>query len=104
MDDQTLYSITLADGTILDNLRMNGNNYIYQGELDYSIFDGNLSPVKISNGEDVEIHEHMELVKPYFDDPGKTWFVLLDIPESELRYAQTRSDIMYLSMMTGVDL
>lgn len=104
MDENKTYTITLADGTVLDNLGLNGNNYIYHGELDTSIFEGNLAPVIISDGEYEEVHEHMEYVKPYFDDPGNTWFVLVDIPEEELRYAKLLSDVQYLSMMTDVEL
>ena len=49
MDEKT-YRITLADGTILDNLTMNGNNFISEGAIDASIFDGTCSPVIINDG------------------------------------------------------
>lgn len=42
MDEKT-YRITLADGTILDNLTMNGNNFISEEAIDASIFDGTCS-------------------------------------------------------------
>ena len=32
------------------------------------------------------------------------WFVLLDVPESELRRLKMQSDLEYLAMMTGVEL
>jgi len=37
MDEKT-YRITLADGTILDNLTMNGNNFISEEAIDASLF------------------------------------------------------------------
>jgi len=35
---------------------------------------------------------------------GEYWFVLLDVPESELRRLKMQSDLEYLAMMTGVEL
>lgn len=40
MDDK-IYKITLADGTVIDNLKLNGNNFISPVEIDETIFDGN---------------------------------------------------------------
>lgn len=99
-----MYTITLADGFKMKNLEMNGNNYIYQGNLDTSIFTDNLSPVTISDGENTEVHEHMKYVEPYYDDPGNTWFVLIDVPESELQYAELYSKIDYVAMMADVEV
>lgn len=54
MDEKT-YRITLADGTILDNLTMNGNNFISEEAIDASIFDGTCSPVIINDGTNEEV-------------------------------------------------
>lgn len=104
MDKNATYTITLADGTVLDNLGINGNNYIYHGSLDTSVFTDNLSPVTISDGETTEVHEHMEYAEPYYDDPGNTWFVLVDVPESELRYGELYAMIDYVAMMADVEV
>ena len=45
----------------------------------------------------------MELVQ-ITREGSEYWFVLRDIPDSELKEAKTQSDIAYLSMMTGIDL
>ena len=37
-----MYKITLADGTVLENLELNGNNYIAEGVIEDSVFEGNL--------------------------------------------------------------
>ncbi len=47
MEDQKTYKIILADGTIIDNLTLNGNNYISAELIDASIFEGNCSPIVI---------------------------------------------------------
>ena len=101
--DEKIYRITLADGTVLDNLTMNGNNFISEGVVDASIFDGTCSPVIISDGTSEEIHEHMDLVQVTAVD-GKSWFVLRDILKKELEQAKLKSDIEYLSMMCEVEL
>lgn len=100
----SIYTITLADGTVFDNLSINGNNYIYPGSLDTSVFEDNLSPVTISDGETEEVHEHMEYVKPYYDDPGNTWFVLVDVPKSDVRYRELYAKLDYVAMMTDVEV
>ena len=60
---EKVYSITLADGTILDDLKLNGNNYVSQKEIKEEAFQDNLYSVTISDGEKEEIHTNMELVQ-----------------------------------------
>ena len=61
MDDK-IYKITLADGTVIDNLKLNGNNFISPVEIDETIFDGNCLNVTINDGEKDDVHTNMELV------------------------------------------
>ena len=102
MDEKT-YAITLADGTALTGLRLNGNNYIPDAEIAPAMFAGNCSPVVISDGENEETHDNMKLIQITHVDE-EYWFVLLDVPESELRRLKMQSDLEYLAMMTGVEL
>lgn len=101
--DEKIYRITLADGTILDNLTMNGNNFISEEAIDAIVFDGTCSPIIINDGTSDEIHEHMDLVQ-IMDVDEKSWFVLRDIPQKELEQAKLKSDIEYLAMMCDVEL
>lgn len=102
MDEKT-YRITLADGTVLDNLTMNGNNFISEEAVDASIFDRMCSPVVISDGTNEEIHENMDLVQVTTVNE-KSWFVLRDIPQKELEQAKLKSDVEYIAMMCDVEL
>ena len=102
MDEKT-YKIILADGTVLDGLTLNGNNFISEEPISASIFEANCSPVVINDGTDDETHEHMALVQ-VTEVAGKSWFVLRDIPQNELDQAKIKSDIEYLAMMCDVDL
>ncbi|MFR4579796.1 MAG: hypothetical protein ACLT76_09445 [Clostridium fessum] len=77
MDDK-IYKITLSDETVLDNLRLNGNNFISSSEIDESVFDGNCSIVTINDGEKDEVHMNMELVQ-IIKVNDKYWFVLRDV-------------------------
>lgn len=97
------YKITLADGTELDNLSLNGNNYISTELVNPVIFEGNCSPVIINDGTTDEIHDNMELVQ-ITEVNGQYWFILRDISLDELKQIKLRSDIEYLAMMTGIEL
>lgn len=70
-----MYKITLHDGTVLDDLELNGNNFISEKVIDDSVFSGNLDTVTISNGETTETYTDMKLLSNRVDG-GKSWFVL----------------------------
>lgn len=104
MEDKK-YTITLADGTVLGNLGLNGNNYISETEIDAEIFENNCCPVVISDGVNEEFHPDMELVQ-ITDAPFGSgyWFILRDISNSELAQIKMQSDIEYVAMMAGIEL
>ena len=77
-----MYKITLHDGTVLDGLELNGNNFISEKVIDDSVFSGNLDTVTISNGETTETYTDMKLLSNRVDN-GKSWFVLGEKTEQE---------------------
>lgn len=77
-----MYKITLADGTVLDNLELNGNNYIAEGVIEDSVFEGNLDTVKITDGETTETFTDMRLMSNRAVD-GRSWFVLGEKTEQQ---------------------
>ena len=103
------FTITLADGTQISGLELNGNNFISKKELTADTFRGKLSKVTITGDAEADEagligeHEHMELVQvaKYGDE---YWFILREIPVAELERLQARGDIDYIAMMTGVEL
>lgn len=99
------YSITLGDGTVLKDLRLNGNNFISLAPITESMFENNLTHVVISDSTDEEVHDYMQLVQiaQYPDEEGYH-FVLIDISPDELRLMDMQAKIEYLSMMTGYDI
>ena len=70
-----MYSIKLKDGTVLENLELNGNNYISETIIEDDTFQENLSEIEISDGESTETHKNMKLIANQIFD-GKSWFVL----------------------------
>ena len=101
--EEKQYTITLADGTELSGLHLNGNNFVSDTPVGGAQFEYDLSPVTISDGENSEVHENMELVHMQVID-GQYYFVLSDISPQELWQRKVDADMMYLSMMTGAEL
>lgn len=100
---EKIYKITLADGRVIEDLRLNGNNFVSKEEITDSIFNGNLSRVIINDGEHDIIFNNMELVQvqQYKDE---YWFILRELTAKELQEIKTRSDIDYIAMMSDIEL
>lgn len=101
--NKKIYKITLADGTVIDNLRLNGNNYISDKELTADMFLGNLAKVIVNDGERDTVYENMELVQIVKHDE-EYWFVLRTMTKRELQDLKNRADIDYLAMMSDIEL
>lgn len=102
------WKITLSDGTQLENLGLNGNNFVSDDEITEEIFDGNLSKVLIEGVDEEgnvisEEHENMELSQIAHYKDGY-YFVLNDIPQEQIEKMKMQSDIDYLAMMSDIDL
>ena len=98
-----IYKVTLADGTEITGLTLNGNNFISRNSIDRSVFTDNLSPVIITKGNNDELHDSMDLI--HLTKMGdNTWFALRDLTAEELTAIKTRSDIDYIAMMCDIDL
>lgn len=72
-----MYKITLADGTEIGNLELNGNNYITPTAVDSAIFDGNMATVTITNldsGDTRQITDGVLLSNIVRE--GRSWIVI----------------------------
>ena len=110
------FTVTLADGTQLSGLELNGNNFVSKTEVTAETFKGKLGRVVITGDAEADeagligTHEHMELVQiahytqAVHGCKDGWYFVLRDIPASELEALRNRGDIDYIAMMTGVEL
>ena len=72
-----MYKITFADGTELNDLVLNGNNFIAQTAVDDAVFKGNMASVTVTNLEDgtTEQIEDGQLLSNIVRD-GRSWLVL----------------------------
>lgn len=77
-----MYKITLHDGTVLENLELNGNNYIAEGVIEDSVFADNLATVTITDGTATETYEDMVLLSNRVDG-GRSWFILGEKTEQQ---------------------
>ena len=100
--------ITLQDGTVLANLKLNGNNFISDTIIETSIFEDNLGNVKIEDDEgNVTEYRFMKLVQNIEVD-GKSWFILAEQSENDLLKARLKATedaltfLMDMQMMGGM--
>lgn len=103
-DPNDLFTITLSDGTTIENLKLNGNNFVSEHPIEKSVFDGKLSTVTFSRvGGDSQTYENMRLeqIMPF---EGAYLILILPIPKDELNAMKIQSDIEYISMMADIDL
>lgn len=107
-----MYAIELADGTRLENLELNGNNFIAPTTIEDSVFEGNLGTVTITGEETTETCTDMVLEQNQVVD-GKSWFILreqtvqektLDALKSIVAANRLQTDLAMaeiVEMMTG---
>lgn len=75
--EKRIWKITLADGTSLDGLDLNGNNYISSAVVAEDTFTGKLSSVTIEGPDGTQTYQDMKLVQ--ISKVGKSyWFILAE--------------------------
>ena len=107
------FTVTLADGTQLDGLEMNGNNFVSKTEVTAATFAGKLSKVTISGDAEADEagfigeHHNMELVQvAHYTQkthgmPDGWYFALREIPADEMEKRQLRADVDFALMLGG---
>lgn len=93
------YTIKLSDGTTLDNLGLNGNNFVGQAEVSDATFSGKLKGVEITDDEGkTEKHDEMELVQVAHYADGY-YFILVDKVATETeQLAKAIADLTAMMM------
>lgn len=102
MDEKT-YKLILADGTVVDNLTLNGTNFVSKTEVRPETFEDNCSPMTVVCDGNEEVHEHAEFLQ-IMELNGEYLIAFRDISDRELLDMKTRSDIDYLAMMADISL
>ena len=96
-----MYTITLNNGTKLENLELNGNNYIAEGVIEDSVFQDNLASVTITDGQTTETYTDMVLISNRVDG-GRSWFILGVKSEKEKQEEATARRIAELEQAMTV--
>lgn len=100
------YTITFADGRVIDGLTLSGNNFRSKTEITADMFKDNLSEVHITASGDTPdmmmpppiLHnaELVQILQPA-DTPDGTWqFILREIPEDEAAKAKAEKRLTSL--------
>lgn len=94
------YTVTLSDGTKIENLTLNGNNFISTTAVTEEQFDGKLKGVTITDSEGKEEkHEDMFLVQVTHPSDQEWWFILADKTASQIKQEQFEQSIASLTDM-----
>ena len=99
--DKTI-TITLADGTVLENIGLNGNNFISEEPIADSVFEDNLGRVEIVDSatgttqilRDAELVQNIAYGEEY-------WFVFREKSDAEKDIEALNSAIIELAEIIG---
>lgn len=95
-----IYTITLSDGSKLEKLTLNGNNFISSVAVTEGQFTGKLKGVTITDSEGgEEKHENMFLVQVTHPSDSEWWFILADKTEDQIKQEQLDQSIASLTDM-----
>ena len=98
------YSIKLADGTKLENVELNGNNFITtDSEIENVLTPANLTAVEISDGNITASYENMICTNLWHQEDG--WhFIIREMTQEEKRQLEIDAKLEYIAMMADIDL
>lgn len=116
MEKERTWTVTLADGTAIENLTLNNgaNTFHSPAEITEDTFDGKLSEVHISASDGdmtgcaypdtLHNAELVQIMQPA-DTPDDQWaFILREIPADDLFKAKIQAQLDYIAMSADVDL
>ena len=97
--EELTYSITLGDGKTIEDLTMNGNNFVSQSELSEDDFtDLTEVTVTVSDGSE-QTYGEMELVQVAHYSDG-WYFILRELTQEEISRKENEAQTYYTAMMT----
>lgn len=95
------YSVTLSDGTKLDNLALNGNNFVSSTKLTEDNFKDKLSKVTITD-DDGEAKDYTDMVLVQVIRVGdESWFILGEKAQDDVSKLQSAVAALTDMIMQG---
>lgn len=116
MEKERTWTVTLADGTAIENLTLNNgaNTFHSPAEITEDTFDGKLSEVHISASDGdmtgcaypdtLHNAELVQIMQPADTPDGQWAFILREIPADQLFRAKIQAQLDYIAMSADVDL
>lgn len=86
-----MHTITFSDGRKLENLELNGNNYVAQTAVDDSVFATGMDKVTVTDGDTRIVYHDMILLSNTVRD-GKSWIVLEQKSEQKKMFEALESE------------
>lgn len=109
-----MYTITLSDGRKLENLAVNGTNFVSKTKVDEEIFQNNLAAVVISDGKTERAYENLVFIQQmewadgtyYLSLREKTKMELLaeEITENSIGMADVQDALVELAGLVAENL
>ena len=95
------YSVTLSDGTKLDNLALNGNNFVSSAKVTEANFQGKLSKVTITddNGKSTDYTDMVLVQVAQVGD--ESWFILGEKTQDDVSKLQAAVATLTDMIMQG---
>lgn len=95
------YSVTLSDGTKLNNLALNGNNFVSSTKLTEDNFKDKLSKVTITD-DDGKAKDYTDMVLVQVTQMGdETWFILGEKAQDDVSKLQSAVAALTDMIMQG---
>jgi hypothetical protein len=88
--------IKLSNNTILEDVRLNGNNYVTNEVVTEETFKDGLNEVEVCDGDDVQVLKNQKLVQisKYGDE---NYFILVEKTKDELENEELKKKIADLT-------
>lgn len=95
------YSVTLSDGTKLDNLALNGNNFVSSAKVTEADFKDKLSKVTITD-DDGKTKDYTDMVLVQVTQMGdESWFILGEKAQDDVSKLQSAVAALTDMIMQG---
>lgn len=91
----------------VDNLTMNGTNYVSETEVDTNDWPAVFGfTATDEEGNITERHDHAKLIQQerYDWDGGKYYLAFAPVSEQEIKNAELQANLEYLAMMADIDI
>ena len=94
-----MYTLDLGNGTILENLELNGNNFVSNTEITNDMFEG-ISDITITDDENNSEILHNAVLVNINQFEGNWYFILRERTEQEIRQEQLEAQIFFTALST----